>query len=114
MFKSITPDMEGDAVAGTINLKMNEAPVGFKYSLMAQGGYNHLNNYWKNYMLVGVVSNRFFNNKLGLILSLNAESVNRSDQTLGANYVTKSVPPPGQLAPLYVSDIKSYLLKKNK
>lgn len=105
IFKSITPDMEGNAVAGAINLKLNEAPSGLKYSLMAQGGYNHLNNYWKNYKFAGDISNRFFSDKLGVMLSLNAESINRSAQTLGASYETKTIPPPGQLAPLFVDGI---------
>ncbi|MHB8578235.1 MAG: TonB-dependent receptor [Ignavibacteriaceae bacterium] len=105
VFKSITPDMEGDAVAGTINLKLGEAPSGLKYSLMAQGGYNHLNDYLKNYKLVGDISNRFFNDNLGVMLSLDAESVNRSDQTLSASYDITSASSPGQLAPLYVNTI---------
>ena len=105
VFKSITPDMEGDAVAGAINLKLNEAPKGLKYSLMAQGGYNNLNNYWKNYIFQGSVSNRFFNDKLGMMLSLDAENVNRSAQTLSAGYEIKSVAAPGQLSPLYVDGI---------
>ncbi len=112
VFKSITPDMEGNSVAGTINLKLSEAPSGFKYSLMAQGGYNHLNDYWKNYKLVGDISNRFFNDNLGVILSLDLESVNRSDQSLSAGYETKTVPAPGQLAPLYVAAIDLNDLKR--
>jgi len=105
VFKSITSDMEGDAVAGVINLKLNEAPSGLKYSLMAQGGYNDLNNYLKNYIFQGSVSNRFFNDKLGILLSLDAENVNRSAQTLSASYQIVSVPPAGQLAPLYANGI---------
>ncbi|MDR3626628.1 MAG: TonB-dependent receptor [Ignavibacteriaceae bacterium] len=105
VFKSITPDMEGDAVAGVINLKLNQAPSGLKYSVMAQGGYNDLNNYWKNYKFVGDFSNRFFDDKLGIIVNLDVESVNRSDQTLSAGYEIKSNAPTGQLAPLYVDNI---------
>ncbi len=105
VFKTITPDMEGDAPAGTINLKLNQAPSGAKYSLMVDGGYNNLNDYWKNYTVAGNFSNRFFDDKLGVMLSLNLESVNRSAQTLGADFVTKSIAPPGQLAPLYASGI---------
>ena len=105
VFKSITPDMNGDAVAGEINLRLGEAPKGLKYSLMTQSGYNHLNNELKNYKFHGGISDRFFNNKLGVMLNLDAERENRSAQTLSANYVTKAVPTPGQLAPLYVNSI---------
>jgi TonB-dependent receptor len=105
VFKSITPDMEGNAVAGVINLTLKEAPSGLKYSLMAQGGYNDLNSYWKNYKFVADVSDRFFNEKLGVKFNIDAESVNRSDQTLSAGYSIKSVPPAGKLAPLFVNGI---------
>jgi TonB-dependent receptor len=105
VFKSITPDMQGDAVAGAVNLKLNEALSGFKLSLMALGGYNNLNDYWKNYKYVANVSDRFLDNNLGILLNLDAESTNRSDQTLSASYETKTVPPLGQLAPLFVDGI---------
>jgi TonB-dependent receptor len=105
VFKSITPDMEGDAVAGAINLKLTEAPSKLNFSLTAQGGYNDLNNYLKNYKFVGSISNRFFDDKLGVLLGIDAENVNRSDQTLSASYEVKTVPTQGQLAPLFVDGI---------
>ena len=105
VFKTVTPDMQGDAVAGNVNLTLEEAPKGFKFSVTALPGYNNLNNYWGNYKYVANVSDRFFNNKLGVILGLDAENTNTSDQTLGASYEVKSVPPPGELAPLYVDGI---------
>lgn len=105
VFKTVTSDMQGDAVAGNVNLTLNQAPSGFKFSVTALPGYNSLNNYWKNYKYVADVSDRFLGNKLGVILDVDAESINRSDQTLGASYEIKNVPPPGQLAPLYVDGI---------
>ncbi len=86
VYKSLTPDMEANAVSGSINLRLRETPQGLNYNLMAQGGYNDLNNYYKNYKFQGEVSNRFFNNKFGVFLSLNAESVNRGTQTMSAGY----------------------------
>lgn len=105
VFKSVTPDMDANATAGAVNLELAEAPRGFKYNLMAQGGYNSLNSYYRNYKLVGSVSNRFLQDKLGLILNADVERENTSDQTLGASYETKTVPPPGQFPPLYASSI---------
>ncbi len=104
VFKSITPDMEGNAVAGVINLTLKEAPSGLKYSLMAQGGYNDLNNYFKNYKFVGDISDRFFGEKMGVKFNVDAESVNRSDQTLSAGYEIKTVPAQG-LPPLFVNSV---------
>lgn len=112
VFKSITPDMQGDATGGAINMKLNEAPPGLKYSLMAEPGYNNLNNYWKNYKFVGNISRRFFHDRLGAIAGLDMEGVNRSDQTLGASYETKTIPVPGQLAPLFASSINLNDIKR--
>ncbi|MHB8581025.1 MAG: TonB-dependent receptor, partial [Ignavibacteriaceae bacterium] len=105
VFKTITPDMEGDATAGVVNMKMGEAPSGLKYDLMLQGGYNNLNNYFKNYRLVGGFSDRLFQNNLGVRINLAKESVNRSTQSLNAIYQLETVPPLGQLAPLFVNNI---------
>ena len=86
VYKSLTADMEANSVAGTVNLKLREAPQNFHVNVMAQGGYNQLNDYWGNYKLLGEVSNRFLDNKLGVLFSANAERVNRSIQTMSADY----------------------------
>ena len=86
VYKSLTADMEGDAVAGTVNLTLRETPKGLRSKVMAQMGYNNMNSYWGNYKVAGDISNRFFNNKLGVSLSLNAERVMRSTQTMSAGY----------------------------
>jgi len=36
--KAITPDMDGDAIAGAVDLKLREAPDGFQSSAQLQGG----------------------------------------------------------------------------
>lgn len=90
VFKALTPDMEANSVGGTVNLKLQETPVGLHYNFMAQGGYNHLNNYIGNYKFLGEISNRFLNNKLGVFLSVNAERVNRSVETMSAGYGLQS------------------------
>jgi len=86
VFKSLTADMDANSVAGTVNLKLREAPKDFHANLMVQKGYNDLNNYWGNYKLLGEFSNRFFENKLGVLFIGSAEKVNRSIQTMSAGY----------------------------
>ena len=86
VYKSVTPDMDGDAVAGSVNLTLAPAPKESNFNVLAQTGYNDLNNYWGNYVLNISGSQRFFNDKLGIRLNLDAERVNRSRQTLGASY----------------------------
>ena len=89
--------MEANSVAGTVNLKLREAPQNFHVNVMAQGGYNRLNEYWGNYKLLGEVSNRFLNNKLGILFSGNAERVNRSIQTMSAGYGIDGNDPEGDI-----------------
>ncbi len=86
VYKSLTANMDANAVAGTVNLKLREAPKGFHANFMAQGGYNNLNNYLGNYKFLVEASNRFFNNKLGVLFTSNIEKVNRSDQNMAASY----------------------------
>lgn len=88
VFKALTPDMEANSVGGTVNLQLQGIPDGFHFNVMAQGGYNNLNNYFGNYKLLGEASNRFFNNKLGMFFSVVAENVNRSVETMSASYST--------------------------
>jgi TonB-dependent receptor len=97
VYKSLTADMEANSVAGTVNLKLREAPQNFHVNVMAQGGYNQLNNYWGNYKLLGEISNRFLNNKLGVLLSVDAERVNRSIQTMSAGYNIEGNNPEGDI-----------------
>ena len=86
VFKALTPDLESNAVGGTINLTTPEVRDGLHYNILAQGGYNDLNSYFGNYLFQGEVSNRFFKKKLGVSLIATAEQVNRSVQTMSASY----------------------------
>lgn len=86
VIKAKTPDMDGNSVAGTINLKLAEAPENLAFNLLAQGGYNNMNDYWQNYRIAGTISDRLFDKNLGVRLDLNFERVNRSTQTMSAGY----------------------------
>ncbi|MFZ4583144.1 MAG: carboxypeptidase-like regulatory domain-containing protein, partial [Paludibacter sp.] len=86
VYKSLTADMEANSVAGTVNLKLRETDKGFRSNVMAQLGYNNMNNYFGNYKFQGEVSNRFLENKLGIFFSASAEKVNRSTQTISSGY----------------------------
>lgn len=86
VYKAITADMDGNSVAGTVNLTLREAEDARHFDLLTQFGYNHQNDYWGNYLLNANVSSRFFKNKLGVLFSANAERVNRSTQKMNASY----------------------------
>jgi len=104
LFKSITPDMDGNSVAGSINLALAPAPAGMNFNILAQTGYNDLNDYWGNYAFQISGSQRFFDDKLGVKLSFDAERVNRGRQTLGASYsINSNITSGSGLEPVYLS-----------
>jgi TonB-dependent receptor len=115
VYKSLTADMEGNSVAGSVNLKLREAPEHFHMNLMAQGGYNQLNDYWGNYKFLGEVSNRFLDNKLGVLVSVNAERVNRSIQTMSAGYIPEGSDKEGNilLSSVGLNDISSIIYRQS-
>ncbi len=92
VMKAITPDMDADAIGGSVDLKLREAPERLTVDFLAQGGYNQLQDYTGNYKFAGSVSNRFFNNRLGLIASFNIDDYNRSADKFSGDYRQDSDP----------------------
>lgn len=84
--KSHTADRDADFIGGAVNFKMRTAPTGFNTEVIALLGYNSLGNTFNDYNLNATVSNRFFENKLGVFIQGNAEKRNRSAQTLSLNH----------------------------
>lgn len=65
--KALTPDWEGDAIGGSVNFITRTAPLSRKLGVSFAGGYNDFS---KNGTYNGsiVYGDRFFNDKLGVIL----------------------------------------------
>ncbi len=66
--KAITPDIEGDAIGGSINFITRTAPEKRVLNVSAAGGYNTFS---QDATYIGsiVYGDRFFNNKLGVIVA---------------------------------------------
>lgn len=66
--KAVTSDMDADAIGGSANLVTRAAANGLRVSGALGSGYNFLRQYP---MTIGsvVLANRFFNNKLGVVLA---------------------------------------------
>lgn len=66
--KAVTPDMDADAIGGSVNLVTRSASSGMRLSGTAASGYNLLSEkpIWTGGV---VVSNRFLDDKLGVVLS---------------------------------------------
>lgn len=66
--KTLTPDMDADAIGGAVNVVTRAAPTGFRMSATTGTGYDFIRN--KPVLVGGLVAgNRFFHNRLGIIAS---------------------------------------------
>jgi TonB-dependent receptor len=84
--KSPTADMDADVLGGTVDLKLREAPDRLDVSFSLQGGYNQLQDYYGNYNLIGSISNRFLENRLGVIANFNLDHYDRSADKFAGTY----------------------------
>lgn len=85
VYKSVTPDMDADAIGGVVNLRLQEAQEGFKYSLTTIGEYNSQERDG-DYKLWFDASNRFFKNKLGASINLNYGKNTGGSDEIDASY----------------------------
>ncbi len=93
--KAITPDQDGDAVGGTVNFSVKKAESGLASDVRVLGGYNHLNDDFGNYRGSITFSDRFVDDKLGMIFSGNVQRANRGSDNLSADYGVVGTLPSG-------------------
>ncbi len=86
LYKSLTSDMDGDAIAGTINLVTKRAPSERMVRLDASGDFNALMNSAGQYNLALRYGERFFNDLLGVQLIGNLENRIRSSENYNLAY----------------------------
>ncbi|REE00470.1 TonB-dependent receptor [Marinoscillum furvescens] len=67
--KAITPDMDADAIGGSVNLVTRSNPSGERISATLASGYNALSEkpIWTGGLIYG---NRFFNDRLGAVVNV--------------------------------------------
>jgi TonB-dependent receptor len=83
--KSLTPDKDADVVGGIVDLKLKDADEGFKINSVFQNNYNSLIQSAFNPRATLQLSNRFFDNKLGIVLVGNYEDIDRSSERMDAS-----------------------------
>ena len=91
VYKSVTPDMDATAVGGYVDLKIKKAPEERKIQIRLEPGFSQLKNYWQNYKADGEYSNRFFNNKFGLVSVIDYQQINRSSESFSGSYQVLSL-----------------------
>jgi TonB-dependent receptor len=84
--KSLTPDMDADAIGGTVNLRLLEAANERKTSFKAEGGYANISQDFANYKFFGSYSDRFFNKKFGVSLKAVHEQKQMPSHRFNAGY----------------------------
>ena len=83
--KAVTPDMDADAIGGSVNLVTRSAPSGSRISGTAASGYNALSEkpIWTGGL---VLSNRFADDKLGAVLSASYNNHNFGSDNIEAEW----------------------------
>lgn len=83
--KAVLPDMDADAIGGSVNLVTRSAPTGRRVSGTLASGYNFLSNkpIWTGTV---VVSDRFAQGKLGAVLSASYNDHNFGSDNIEAEW----------------------------
>lgn len=93
LFKAITPDQDADATGGSVNFVIRRAPEGFVSRIDLQGGYNDLSKSFDNYKFSGMASNRFFQNKLGVLATGTVHRADRGRDMFDVDYRPEGIDP---------------------
>ena len=112
--KAVTPDMDADAIGGSVNLVTRAAPNSMRVSGTAASGMNLLTNkpIWTGSLVYG---NRFANDKIGVVLSANYNNHDFGSDNVEAEWESTATDANGDDFDLvYVGemDIRQYYVKR--
>ena len=88
VYKALTPDMNANAIGGVVDMQLREAPPDPHTDVLWQSGYTQKTNNYGNYRGIASVSDRFFNDALGIYVLGNAEKYDRDADNMNAAYST--------------------------
>jgi hypothetical protein len=92
VLKANTADRDADGLGGTVNLTIREAPSGLKVTSNLLAGYSGISKSFGNYKANVYASNRFFNEKLGVMLTGNIETAERNSDVFDVAYTVTGTP----------------------
>jgi TonB-dependent receptor len=84
--KALTPDMDADAIGGSVNLVMKEAPEDFRLFGSLGGGYNQMLDSFHQNTWSLTTGSRLAGGKLGFIVSGSGSTVRRGNQDMEVVY----------------------------
>ena len=106
VYKSLTPDMNANAIGGYVNMDLREAPEGLKSDILAQSGYTQKSGKYGNYRFVAAGSDRFFDDNLGIYVLGNDEQYDRNADNMNATYTPQSsIVQPNGFRPVIVTGV---------
>ncbi len=106
VYKSLTPDMDANAIGGYVNMELREAPDELKGDILAQTGYTAKSGKYGNYRFVASASDRFLDGDLGVYVLGNAENYDRDADNMNASYSPQSsVVQPDGFRPVIVTNV---------
>ncbi|HPN39513.1 MAG TPA: TonB-dependent receptor [Melioribacteraceae bacterium] len=86
LYKAITPDKDGDAIAGSVNLVTRIAPEERLIRVDAKGTYNNMEESVNQYDFSLRYGERFFDGLLGVQVLGNIEKKDRSNERINVDY----------------------------
>lgn len=106
LYKSIRPDMDADAIGGSVNFKFAGVPDKRTLKMSLGGGYSNHVSKIGNYNVSFNGSDRMFKNKLGVLASIDVERNDRSSDSFNGGYeVLRDAREGEEFAPIGVSSI---------
>jgi len=102
VYKSPTADMDGDAIAGVVNLVISKAPDIYKNQFRVYGGYNGLTKLFGDFKASWDFSKRFFDKKFGVMAQANYDRKDRSSNGINQGYY---VPDASDPETMYISSV---------
>ena len=86
VYKTLTPDLDANAIGGYVNMELREAPSGPHADVLWQSGYTKKTKEYGNYRTVISGSDRFFDDILGIYVLGNAEQYDRASDNMTGSY----------------------------
>ena len=87
VYKSLTPEQDGDAIGGSVNFVSAKAPRTERYMVNALAGHNFYHDTYDNVKVNGTYSRRFAGERLGLVGTGGFSQIDRSSDNANVTYI---------------------------
>jgi TonB-dependent receptor len=86
LYKVLRPDMDADAIGGSVNFSFSGAPSENQYRVSLSSGYHNQISGIGTYKASASGSSRFFDDRLGVLATVSSQRVDRSSHVFDASY----------------------------